>query len=223
MNKPDTRTSTASVSGYQTADPLMLRVQRILKGSATFNDRFIADHAELLQIAQILRSMGCAIGYTEGVWDVYHVGHVDYIQLGKDTAVKKCPDAEQVVLIVGIDSDVLTRERKGPNRPIGPESERCRVVGHHRAADIVTILHEPETFNRKLHPEVRIISESTGDNPDMEDMKRYCDELVCLPPQRPTGTTAIIRDLAMKGGLAAIEKVRAKLSKALEEATNELN
>ncbi len=222
MNKSDSNVSAVPGSGHQNADPLMLRVQRILRGSATFDDRFVADHRELLEMARIFRSMGCAIGYTEGVWDLYHIGHGDYIQLSKDTSVKVCPHAEQVILVVGVDSDALTRKRKGPDRPIGPENERCRVLGHHRSVDVITVLHEPEVFNRQLHPEVRVISESTGDNPDKEDMKQYCGELACLPPQRPTGTTVVVRDLALKGGLAAIERVRKKLVTALEEAAHEL-
>ncbi|MDD3531216.1 MAG: adenylyltransferase/cytidyltransferase family protein [Candidatus Pacebacteria bacterium] len=201
---------------------LMLRVQRILRGSATFEDRFVSDHDELLEMARILRSMGCAIGYTEGVFDLFHIGHADYLKVGKDAAVKVCSSAEQVVLVVGADSDALTKSRKGPGRPIAPEGERCQILGHLRSVDIITVLHEPEVFNRNLHPEVRIISESTGDNPDKEDMKRYCDELVCLPPQRPTGTTATIRTLALEGGVAAIEKVRHKLVTVLEETLHEL-
>lgn len=173
-------------------------------------------------MAKIFRSMGCAMAYTEGVFDLFHIGHGDYLRLGKDTAIEACSHAEQVVLIVGVDSDALTKGRKGPNRPIAPESERCQILGHLRSVDIITVLHEPEVFNRKLHPDVRVISESTGDNPDKEDMKRYCGELVCLPPQRPTGTTATIRKLALEGGVNAIENVRRKLASIFEEVLHEL-
>jgi cytidyltransferase-like protein len=222
MNTGDDGISAVSASGNQAADPIMLRVQRILRGSATFDDRFVADHNELLEMAKIFRSMGCAMAYTEGVFDLFHIGHGDYLQLGKDAATKACPHAEPVVLVVGVDSDALTKERKGPKRPITPEGERCQILGHLRSVDIITVLHEPEVFNRQLHPDVRIISESTGDNPDKEDMRRFCGELVCLPPQRQTGNTATIRNLALEGGAKAIENVRQKLIKILEEALHEL-
>ena len=40
-------------------DPLLLRVTRILKGTAEFKDRFFPDHGELVKVIDILRSMGC--------------------------------------------------------------------------------------------------------------------------------------------------------------------
>lgn len=200
---PILRLSTAAVQ----PDPIMLRVQRVLKGTATYDDRFVPDHEELLKMVQILRSMGCSIGYTEGVWDLFHVGHSDYIQKGKEATIHCCPDAEHVIMIIGVDSDALTKQRKGPTRPIESEDRRYRVIAALRSADIVTLLREPEVFNRRLHPEVRVISESTGDNPDHDDMRRYCGELVCLPPQSPTGTTATIRKLVLEGGLEMVDEI----------------
>jgi bifunctional ADP-heptose synthase (sugar kinase/adenylyltransferase) len=204
------------------AKPLMQRVQRIVSGTATFQDRLVLDHAEVLQMAEVLRSMGCAIAYTEGVWDLLHRGHCAYIAKGKDETARLYPDAEKVIMVIGVDSDALTKARKGPDRPAIPEEERCEMLGNMRFADIITVLHQPEAFNRDLHPEVRIISESTGDNPDMEDMKRYCGELVCLPPQRPTGTTAIIRKFAIEGGISAINNARQKVAGAIEDAGTQL-
>lgn len=199
--------------------PLLLRVQRLVRGTATYKDQLVLKHEEILEMAKILRGMGCVIAYTEGVWDLLHRGHCAYIAKGKEDTASLFPQAEKVIMVVGVDSDKLTKERKGPTRPAIPEDERCEMLGYMRGiVDIITVLHEPEVFNRRLHPEVRIISESTGDNPDLEDMKRYCKQLVCLPPQRPTGTTAIIRKFAIEGGMAAITSARQKVASAIQEA-----
>ncbi|MDE1944468.1 MAG: hypothetical protein KGI78_00015 [Patescibacteria group bacterium] len=205
----------------------MRRIQRILKGSAVYPEQVVLDHDELLEMARILRSMGCAIAYTEGVWDLYHRGHGAYLARGKLDAIEHCvgPErADQVVMVVGVDSDALTRKRKEDdlNRPVVPEEERCQVISYHRAVDLITVLNESEVFNRKLRPDVRIISESTGDNPDLEEMRQHCGHLIRLPPQSPTGTTARLRKLAQEGGLQVIDNVRKKLSVALEEAVREL-
>ncbi|HVM58792.1 MAG TPA: adenylyltransferase/cytidyltransferase family protein [Candidatus Paceibacterota bacterium] len=200
----------------------MQRVQRVVSGTATFQDILVLDHEEVLKMAEVLRSMGCAIAYTEGVWDLLHRGHCAYIEKGREETMRLYPDAEKVIMVIGVDSDALTKARKGPDRPAIPEEERCEMLGFMRVANIITVLHEPEVFNRRLRPEVRIISQSTGDNPDMEDMKRYCGELVCLPPQRPTGTTAIIRKFAIEGGASALESARAKLVEDIERAKEQL-
>jgi D-beta-D-heptose 7-phosphate kinase/D-beta-D-heptose 1-phosphate adenosyltransferase len=201
----------------------MQRIQRIVSGTAVFQDMLVLDHKEVLEMARVLRSMGCVIAYTEGVWDLLHRGHCAYIEKGKEETAGLYPDAEKVIVVVGVDSDALTKARKGPDRPAIPQEERCEMLGFMRVANIITVLHEPEVFNRKLRPEVRIISESTGDNPDMEDMRRYCEKLVCLPPQRPTGTTAIIRKFAIEGGASALERARMKLVEDIEEAKRQLD
>src|ERR1700692_1623337 len=94
------------------------RAARILTGKATFEDRYIAEHQELESLIEQLREMGCVIVFTMGVWDLFHIGHAEYIHKGKEEARKKYPDAEHVIMIVGVDTDELTRRRKGPKRPI---------------------------------------------------------------------------------------------------------
>lgn len=190
-----------SVGVYKPTEPnpLIQRATRIFKGTGTFDDRFVSDHEELKKLLMQFRQMGCAIAFTTGVWDLLHIGHAKYIARGREEAEIHCSGAERVIMIVGVDTDKLTRERKGPTRPIVPEGERCEVLSYMRAVDIITPQYKSDTLFRVVMPDVRIISESTGDLPQLEEMKKFCGHLVNMEPQAETSTTARIRRLSIDG------------------------
>ncbi len=206
------------------AVPLRQRATRILKGTATFEDRYFPDHKELVEVLDDFRSHGCIIVFTTGVWDLFHIGHGDYIQKGKDEATKLYPGVEHVVMVVGVDTDALTKERKGPQRPIVPEDERCRVLSHLRSVDIITPQYELNQLYSIIKPHVQIVSTSTKDlPPNLEVAKGNCANLVRLPPQAETSSSARIRRLAVDGSVETLNRVSARLMKALEEARHELS
>jgi len=202
--------------------PLRQRSARILKGVATFQDRFFSNHEELADLLTDLRSRGCIIVFITGVWDLFHIGHGDYIHKGRMEAAKLYPDAEHIVTVVGVDTDTLTKERKGPQRPIVPETERCRVLSHLRSVDIITLQYQLNQLYSIVSPHVQIVSTTTKDLPsDLEGVRRHCEHLVNLPPQAETSTSARIRRLAFDGSLETIERVAAKLTQAIEHALQE--
>ncbi len=206
------------------AIPLRQRATRILKGTATYEDRYFPNHKELVDILADLRSRGAVIVFTTGVWDLFHIGHGDYIQKGKDAAAKFYEDAEHIVMVVGVDTDALTKERKGPKRPIVPEDERCRVLSHLRSVDIITPQYKLNQLYSVIEPHVQIVSTSTKDlPPSLEEAKRHCVRLVRLQPQAETSTSARIRRLAVDGSIEMLERVSEKLIKAIEEARREIS
>ena len=69
------------------------------------------------------------IGYTDGVYDLFHVGHLNMIE----TAKKNCE-----YLIVGVHSDEVVHQYKH-RYPIIPEEERARIVGAVKGVDRVVI------------------------------------------------------------------------------------
>ena len=81
---------------------------------------------ELLQITEArdlrdsLRVEGKTLVFTNGHFDLLHVGHLDYLE--KASALG---DA----LIVGLNGDASTRRLKGPGRPLVPAAERARLPG----------------------------------------------------------------------------------------------
>lgn len=198
------------------------RALRIIKGTAAFEDRFVPEHADLVMLIDALRSMGCIIGFTTGVWDLFHIGHPDYIQLGKEEVTKLYPNADHIIMVVGVDSDEFTRQRKGPNRPIVPQDERVRVLGHVRSVDILTLQYEADQLFNIVTHDVRVISTSTTDLPNLEKIQGRCTHIVNLPPQAETSTTARIRQLSFDGTASVLLKVERALVTVLQEVRDEI-
>lgn len=209
-------------------DPLKRRVARILKTNVSFTipfeDRFVFDHEELVRMLKELRTMGSIIVFLTGVWDLFHIGHGDYIERGKEEARKLFPDAEHIIMVVGVDTDELTKRRKGANRPIVPEEERSRVLRHLRPVDIITLQYELNQLYGTVTPDVQIVSTSTKDLPsDLEAVRQHCTHLVNLPPQAETSTSARIRRVSIDGNAALLVRVEKGLSEFLQEVRNELD
>ncbi len=172
------------------------RVRKILETKTNFSERFIPDHGELDGAVNALKARGLKIVLTQGVYDLIHEGHALYLE-----AAKSYGD----VLIVGADSDALTKARKGPNRPIVPQDERVKMLIHLRPVDIVTIREAHQDMGeliRLVKPHVLVTSSSTEDfKKDLGSGKyeKYCGKIVILPPQATTSTTARIRLLTIDG------------------------
>ena len=211
-------------SGYQPPElnTTQQKAMRIIKGSAPFEDRFNPNHDELVALIKTLRSMGCRIVFTTGVWDLFHIGHAEYIQRGKEETIKLYPDAEHVIVVVGVDTDTLTKKRKGPDRPVVPQDERIRVLAHLRSVDILALQTENDQLFRLVPHDVRVISQSTKDLPDLKNMKCQCEHVVNLPPQAETSTTARIRRLSLDGAISVLVSIERRLSRVLEEVRSEI-
>ncbi len=215
-----------AVKSKSEVNPLHRRVSRILKTNTTFTipfeERYVPDHKEVVKMIDMFRSMGCVIVFMTGVWDLFHIGHGDYIEKGKEEARKLFPDAEHIIMVVGIDTDAFTRLRKGPNRPIVPEDERARVLRHLRPVDIIVPQYEADQLFKVVKHDVRVISHSTADLPGLEIIQKQCTHIVNLPPQAETSTTARIRRLSFDGAVSTLLKVKGALIAALEEVSNEI-
>lgn len=169
--------------------------EKILAPETNFQDRFITDQDVLKTLVETFKKQGKKIVLTQGVWDLIHEGHALYLQVAK---------SHGDVLIVGVDSDELTRARKGPNRPIVPETERIKMLVHLRHVDIVTIReadHDIGDLIRLVRPDVLVTSSSTTDfDAKMKlEYKDVCGEIITMPPQATTSTTARIRNLTIEG------------------------
>lgn len=169
--------------------------EKILAPETNFDHRFIKDQSVLKKLVEAFKKQGKKIVLTQGVWDLIHEGHALYLEVARNYGD---------VLIVGVDSDELTRARKGPNRPIVPETERVKMLVHLRHVDIVTIReahHDIGDLIRLVKPDVLVTSSSTTDF-DTKMKREYkddCGEIITMPPQATTSTTARIRNLTIEG------------------------
>jgi rfaE bifunctional protein nucleotidyltransferase chain/domain len=92
---------------------------------------------EIEQFCNQLRNEGKSIVFTNGCFDILHVGHTTYLQKAKDLGD---------VLILGLNSDASVRRLKGESRPINNENDRAVVLLALRSIDHVVIFPEDTPF-----------------------------------------------------------------------------
>jgi D-glycero-beta-D-manno-heptose 1-phosphate adenylyltransferase len=86
------------------------------------------------QYAERCKNKGNTIVFTNGCFDILHLGHVDYLSKAKDLGDK---------LIVGVNSDAsVKRLNKGKSRPIQDENSRATIVAALQFVDAVCIFDE---------------------------------------------------------------------------------
>lgn len=91
---------------------------------------------QLLQVLATDRAKGKRIVFTNGCFDLMHIGHTRYLQAAK---------ALGEVLVVGVNSDASVRcLEKAPDRPIVPEAQRAEVLAALACVDYVGIFDEPD-------------------------------------------------------------------------------
>ena len=105
---------------------------------------------QLLPALSSERTEGRRIVFTNGCFDLMHIGHTRYLQ-----AAKELGD----VLVVGVNSDASVRSLdKAPDRPIVPESQRAEVLAALGCVDYVVIFNEPDPLRliTSVQPDVLV-------------------------------------------------------------------
>ncbi len=167
----------------------------IFGDKASLEHRYIPDHDRLQESVELWRRLGLKIVLTSGTFDLFHIGHAQYLEKAKELGD---------VLIVGVDSDARVKKRKGPERPIVPEDERVLILSHVRHVDVITLKGVDDGSNhliKLVQPDVLVVSESTNHAEDEVDEKsQYCGEIVVLEPQAKTSTSAKLRLIQISKG-----------------------
>ena len=171
------------------------RVKNIISGSSDLEHHYISNYNDLAVVVRTLKNAGYKIVLTQGVYDLFHVGHKRYLEEAKSYGD---------ILIVGMDTDELTRKRKGPKRPFETLSDRVEILSGLRAVDIITIRREQDHFYRLIklvEPHVLVMSETTEDftENDKKNLLEYCGEIKVLPAKAGTSTTAKLRRMMTDG------------------------
>ena len=109
----------------------------------------ILEEGVLLEEIKRLRTTGAHIVFSNGVFDLLHLGHVRYLREARDLGD---------LLIVAVNSDASTRRLKGPTRPIITEDERAETVAALAAVDYVTIFADAtaKRLVRLLRPDIYV-------------------------------------------------------------------
>src|ERR1043166_180453 len=150
----------------------------------------ILSRSALLDERGRLRAAGRRLVFTNGVFDLLHVGHVRYL-----TQARALGDA----LVVAINSDRAVRELKGADRPVFDEAERAEILAALRVVDYVVVFDDisPRSLIAGLLPDVLV---KGGDyDPDQihgrEEVEAAGGKVISLPFVEGSSTTALIQKI----------------------------
>lgn len=155
--------------------------------------------AKILSIEQMLaererlRAAGARLVFTNGVFDLMHVGHVRYIAQARTLG-----DA----LVVAVNSDSSVRQLKGPERPVFGQDERVEILAALRNVDYVVIFDtiSPRSLISQLLPDVLVkggdyrLDQIDG----REEVEAAGGTVIALPFVAGSSTTSLIQRMKKK-------------------------
>ena len=136
------------------------------------------------------RRAGKSIALANGIFDLFHVGHLRYLEGAKALAD---------VLVVAVNSDASTRRNKGPGRPVVPEAERAEIVAALACVDHVVVFGSRTVVPliRKLRPDVHVKgTDYTPETiPEAAEVARYGGRAAVAGDPKDHSTTDLLRRL----------------------------
>ncbi len=192
-------------------------VKNIVSGNLRFEDRYIPNRKILEGVINTLKQSGYRIVLTQGVYDLFHVGHKRYLEIAK---------SHGDILVIGVDTDELTKKRKGPNRPFDWLNDRLEILASLRTVDIVTTRdHDEHIYDliKTVRPDILVMSQTTEDfkEKDRLNLLKYCGEIKVLPAQSSTTTTAKLRRMMIDGAELLGKKITNLINDFLKGINNE--
>jgi len=152
----------------------------------------ILTHEALMNEREHLRRAGKKLVFTNGVFDILHVGHVRYLARARELG-----DA----LVVAINSDASVRELKGEARPLVNQNDRAEVLASLSSVDYVTVFDDisPRSLIAKLLPDVLV---KGGDYAldqihGREEVEAAGGRVISLPFVQGSSTSQIIERMKM--------------------------
>ncbi|MBI2909918.1 MAG: D-glycero-beta-D-manno-heptose 1-phosphate adenylyltransferase [Chloroflexi bacterium] len=153
---------------------------------------------DFLPVRESLRRKSKVVVFTNGLFDLLHLGHIRYLQEAR---------AEGDVLVVGLNSDASARELKGPRRPILPEGERAEVLAALECVDYVIIFGErtAERLVATLQPDIYVkggdyAPDGGTDLPEARIVAGYGGRTAIVPVVPGCSTTGIIERILERYG-----------------------
>lgn len=109
----------------------------------------VVERSELAGIVADAKSSGKTVVFTNGCFDILHVGHVRYLQ-----EARRRGD----VLVVGLNTDESVRKLKGAGRPVNPAPHRAEVLAALECVDYVSMFAEdtPVELIQAIRPDIDI-------------------------------------------------------------------
>jgi D-beta-D-heptose 7-phosphate kinase / D-beta-D-heptose 1-phosphate adenosyltransferase len=143
--------------------------------------------ARLLALLEKERLAGRRIVFTNGVFDILHAGHVQFLRQARSLGD---------VLVVGINSDESARRLKGKGRPINSERDRMALVAALDVVDHVVLFDEdtPTELIRVLRPDFHVKGGDYADEalPEAAAVQQGGGRVVILPLAGSVSTSSVI-------------------------------
>jgi D-beta-D-heptose 7-phosphate kinase/D-beta-D-heptose 1-phosphate adenosyltransferase len=153
----------------------------------------IKERKELLRIIKNLKAGGKRIVFTNGCFDLLHIGHIRYLEKARTLGD---------ILVVGVNSDASVRILKGPKRPILPDKERAEILSGLGCVDYITIFNEPDPLKliTSLHPHVLVKGGDWKKEQIVggEVVERSGGRVVIIPFVKGTSTSNLIETILEK-------------------------
>lgn len=147
----------------------------------------IIERQALIQTVASARSSGSTIVLANGCFDLFHAGHLRYLQGAAELGD---------VLIVAVNSDTQAKRLKGEGRPHTPELERAEIISGIRCVDFVTIFDEPtvEQILLAIKPDFHAkgTDYTTDTVPEREIVRSYGGTVAIVGDPKDHSSTAII-------------------------------
>jgi D-beta-D-heptose 7-phosphate kinase/D-beta-D-heptose 1-phosphate adenosyltransferase len=139
------------------------------------------------------RQAGHTIVFTNGVFDLLHAGHIEFLRRAK---------ALGDVLVVGVNSDRSARRIKGRNRPVSSERERLALVAALEPVDHVILFDEdtPAMLIRALRPHIHVKGGDyeTEELPEAGAVQEVGGRIIILPLIGDMSTTRMIERITAR-------------------------
>ena len=142
------------------------------------------------QLVEILKSQNKKVVFTNGCFDILHVGHLRYLN-----EAKKQGD----VLKIGVNSDASVKRLKGESRPINNQFDRAEMLSGLKAVDYTVIFEEdtPEELIATLKPSIHVKGGDykKEDLPETKIVESYGGEVRILSFVEGKSTTNIVKKI----------------------------
>ncbi len=146
---------------------------------------------ELLTAVSHHKKEGKKIVFTNGCYDLIHIGHVRCFKEGKNLGD---------TLIVALNSDRSVRALKGPPRPIVPQAERAEIIAALECVDFVTIFDQDDPLEiiSAIKPDILVKGGDWALNTIVgrDIVESYGGQVIALPLVPGVSTTRIIETIA---------------------------
>jgi rfaE bifunctional protein nucleotidyltransferase chain/domain len=145
---------------------------------------------DLAALRDRARAEGRTVALANGIFDLFHVGHLRYLQGARDLAD---------VLVVAVNDDRSARRNKGPGRPVVPQAERAEIVAGLGCVDHVVLFGSRTVVPviRRLQPDLQVKgTDYTPETiPEAAEVHRYGGRVAVAGDPKDHSTTEMLRRL----------------------------